>query len=61
MDLTRVPRSEEIRRRAESSIWKWWELLPIQDAPAITSLGEGYTPLIEASHLGQGSGSGACS
>lgn len=52
MDLTRVPPLEEIRRRAESSIWKWWELLPIQDAAAITSLGEGYTPLIEAGHLG---------
>lgn len=53
MDLTVVPPLGEIRRRGDTSIWKWRELLPIQDASAIVSLGEGYTPLIEARRLGE--------
>lgn len=53
MDLTSVPSLAEIRRRAERSIWKWRELLPIQEPAAIVSLGEGYTPLIEARRLGE--------
>lgn len=52
MDLTAVPSLAEIRQRADTSIWKWRELLPIQDSAAIVSLGEGYTPLIEAVRLG---------
>ena len=53
MDLTSVPSLAEIRGRAERSIWKWRELLPIQEPAAIVSLGEGYTPLIEARRLGE--------
>lgn len=52
MDLTAVPSLAAIRQRADTSIWKWRELLPIQDSAAIVSLGEGYTPLIEARRLG---------
>ncbi len=52
VDLIAVPALDEIRRRADKTIWKWRELLPIQDAAAIVSLGEGYTPLIEARRLG---------
>lgn len=53
MDLSAVPPREEIRRRADRSIWKWRELLPVEDPAAIVSLGEGYTPLIEARRLGE--------
>lgn len=53
MDLGAVPPLEHIRRRAETTIWKWRELLPIQDPRAVVSLGEGYTPLIEARRLGE--------
>ena len=52
MDLRGVPGLDEVRRRRESTIWKWRELLPIQNADAIVSLGEGYTPLIDARRLG---------
>lgn len=52
VDLSAVPPLSEIRRRPESTIWRWRELLPIQDPAAIVSLGEGYTPLIEARRLG---------
>ena len=52
VDLTAVPPPAEIRRRPETTIWRWRELLPIQDPAAIVSLGEGGTPLVEARRLG---------
>lgn len=52
VDLTAVPSLAEILKRGETTIWKWRELLPIQDPAAIVSLGEGYTPLLEARRLG---------
>lgn len=52
MDFTAVPSLPEIRKRADTTIWKWQELLPIQDASAVVSLGEGSTPLLEARRLG---------
>ncbi len=53
MDLTVVLPLQEILRRPDTTIWKWRELLPIQDSDAIVSLGEGYTPLIQARRLGE--------
>ncbi len=32
-------------------VWKYWELLPIQDKRSIVTLGEGGTPLIKATNL----------
>ncbi|MBI5627813.1 MAG: threonine synthase, partial [Candidatus Rokubacteria bacterium] len=52
VDLTAVPSLAEIRKRPEATIWRWRELLPIQDPAAIVSLGEGCTPMIEAGRLG---------
>lgn len=52
MDLTAVPPLAEIRRRRETTIWRWRELLPIEDPSAIVSLGEGGTPLVEAGRIG---------
>src|SRR5580765_1951702 len=34
------------------SIWKWHELLPVEDPANIVSLGEGGTPLLRAERLG---------
>lgn len=52
LDLTAVPPLGEIRRRPAATIWRWRELLPIQDPEAVVSLGEGETPLIPAGRLG---------
>jgi len=32
-------------------VWKYWELLPVQDRRSIVTLGEGGTPLIKATNL----------
>ena len=41
---------EEIRRRSRG-MWRWRELLPVQDSKAVVSLGEGDTPLLEINRL----------
>src|SRR5262245_9215701 len=38
-------------RRAD--LWRYEEVLPVRDAAAILSLGEGWTPLLRATRLGQ--------
>jgi threonine synthase len=35
-----------------ASLWRYRELLPLQDDANLVSLGEGYTPLLRAQHLG---------
>jgi len=35
-----------------ASLWRYRELLPLQDDANLVSLGEGYTPLLEAKKLG---------
>jgi threonine synthase len=46
---------DEIGRRAPN-LWRYSELLPVQDARYRLSLGEGFTPLIHARRLGQAVG-----
>ncbi|OGP27402.1 MAG: threonine synthase [Deltaproteobacteria bacterium GWA2_57_13] len=41
----------EIRKRADRTIWRWFEFFPIEDRSAIVSLGEGYTPLLRIKRL----------
>ncbi|MCL5788633.1 MAG: threonine synthase [Candidatus Marsarchaeota archaeon] len=36
----------------QRSVWRYHELLPVYDSSNIVSLGEGFTPLIQASRLG---------
>jgi len=36
----------------EPTIWRYWELLPIRNKKNIVSMGEGWTPLLRAEHLG---------
>ena len=43
---------EKIKKRV-TNMWRYSELLPIVHAENIISLGEGYTPLIEAEKLGK--------
>jgi threonine synthase len=57
-DLERAARTltlSELGRR-ESTLWRYREVLPVEDAEAIVSLGEGFTPLLHcrrlAEHLG---------
>ena len=44
------------RQRIESgppSIWRYRDLLPVEDATPVVTLGEGFTPLVKAERLGQ--------
>ena len=43
---------EAVRRRRERSIWRFREVLPVDDAAAIVSLGEGMTPLLRCQQRG---------
>ncbi|MGD2253586.1 MAG: threonine synthase [Anaerolineales bacterium] len=54
-DLARLARSlnrEAISRR-QSGLWRWAELLPVDDASFRHSLGEGDTPLLRLRRLGE--------
>ena len=37
----------------KKGMWRWMELLPVNDAQKIVSLGEGDTPILRLHHLGQ--------
>ena len=44
------------RERIESgpkSIWRYRDLLPVEDSTPVVTLGEGFTPLVKADRLGQ--------
>ena len=43
---------ETMAARRSGGLWRWGELLPVQDAGFITYLGEGDTPLQPAPRLG---------
>jgi threonine synthase len=38
------------------TIWRWHEMMPVEDPANIVSLGEGGTPLLRAQRLGEASG-----
>jgi threonine synthase len=42
--------------RRPQSLWRYAEVLPVCDSTAITDLGEGFTPLIAATRLGEAIG-----
>jgi threonine synthase len=42
-----------MRRSRDRSIWRWFDFFPVKDRSSIVSLGEGDTPLIRASRLGE--------
>ena len=41
-----------MRSSRDSSIWRWFDFLPVEDRASIVSLGEGSTPLLPARRLG---------
>lgn len=40
----------------ETSLWRYRELLPVQDSDSIISMGEGWTPLVQTRKLGRAEG-----
>jgi threonine synthase len=44
--------SPEVIRARPPDLWRYHELLPVADPAHVTSLGEGFTPLLPASALG---------
>ncbi len=43
--------TKESLRTRESSLWRYREVLPVEDAENIVSFGEGWTPLLKAENL----------
>lgn len=41
-----------MRSSRDSSIWRWFDFLPVENRASIVSLGEGSTPLLPARRLG---------
>ncbi|MGA2622221.1 MAG: threonine synthase [Bacteroidota bacterium] len=54
-DLASAKRSLSIRQFStrEKGLWRYRELLPVVDDASIVSLGEGWTPLLQAKTLGK--------
>ncbi len=53
-DLEHVRRAvtkEAIAPRA-TTMWRYWELLPVSDASAVVTMGEGWTPVVRLENLG---------
>jgi len=44
---------ESLAQRSSGGLWRWHELLPVQNWEAVLSLGEGATPLLAAPRLGR--------
>ncbi|MBI1801981.1 MAG: threonine synthase [Chloroflexi bacterium] len=44
--------SRDVLARREKTMWRYRELLPVQDERNIVSLGEGFTPILPAPRLG---------
>jgi threonine synthase len=45
--------SREVIAGRESNLWRYRELLPVRDHRHVLCLGEGFTPLVHATRLGQ--------
>ncbi|PYS23525.1 MAG: threonine synthase [Acidobacteria bacterium] len=54
-DLERASASltKESLSRRRADLWRYREVLPVERDENVTSLGEGYTPLVHASRLGE--------
>src|SRR5919109_562040 len=44
--------SRERIEQGPKSMWRYRDLLPIEDSAAVVTLGEGFTPLVKAERLG---------
>ena len=52
VDLAGVDR-DEIHRRRDNTLWRWFEFFPVEERSNIVSLGEGCTPILHAVRLGE--------
>ena len=52
-DLDRVALSTQHLADRPASLWRYREALPVEHAENVISLGEGWTPLLHARHLGR--------
>ena len=52
LDRGRAEVDRDALARRPPSIWRWGELLPVEHANSIVTLGEGMTPLLSAPRLG---------
>ena len=52
LEAVREALPREALRDREPSLWRYHELLPVRDAANLATLGEGFTPLLEAPRLG---------
>lgn len=55
VELSHLTRAdfEAMRRNSNRSIWRWFDFFPVEHRSSIVSLGEGDTPLIRATRLGE--------
>jgi threonine synthase len=44
---------DAMRRNRDHTIWRWFDFFPVEKVSSIVSLGEGCTPLIHATRLGE--------
>jgi threonine synthase len=51
-EINRRTAPEKIAAAREASIWRYWELLPLQDRTSIPPLQVGWTPMYRAQFLG---------
>jgi threonine synthase len=58
VDVGHLARSDlqVILQNRDRTIWRWFDFFPIESRASIVSLGEGSTPLIHASRLGENLG-----
>jgi len=47
---------DAMRRNRDHTIWRWFDFFPVEEVSSIVSLGEGCTPLIHATRLGESVG-----
>ena len=53
LDAARSGFDRAVLRERPATMWRYFEVLPVRDEENIVSLGEGFTPIIEAKRLGQ--------
>ena len=53
LDAVRQHVDRDVLGKRPAGMWRWYELLPVQDARHIVTLGEGDTPLLRAQRVGE--------
>lgn len=53
LDTLKANLTPEMIQSRKSSLWRYHELLPVEDSKNVVSLGEGMTPLLEMPKLGK--------